>query len=162
MGFVVFTSPEIDPDNIYGDLQQTSKIFDDQGELLEYVDASVVRTNVTYDQIPENLINAFVAVEDKTFFEHNGFNYVRILGAIAESIFTDKDVSGTSTITQQLARNLYLTTERSMTRKIREAYYTIILEKISQKSRSSKPTSIRSRWDTAPTASGGGGRLFRL
>ena len=40
-----------DPDNIYGDLQQTSKIFDDQGELLEYVDASVVRTNVTYDQI---------------------------------------------------------------------------------------------------------------
>ncbi len=129
VGFVVFTSPEIDPDNIYGDLQQTSKIFDDQGELLEYVDASVVRTNVTYDQIPENLINAFVAVEDKTFFEHNGFNYVRILGAIAESIFTDKDVSGTSTITQQLARNLYLTTERSMTRKIREAYYTIILEK---------------------------------
>uniref|UniRef100_UPI003297BB66 hypothetical protein n=1 Tax=Salmonella enterica TaxID=28901 RepID=UPI003297BB66 len=41
VGFVVFTSPEIDPDNIYGDLQQTSKIFDDQGELLEYVDASV-------------------------------------------------------------------------------------------------------------------------
>ena len=39
-----------------GDLQQTSKIFDDQGELLEYVDASVVRTNVTYDQIPKNLI----------------------------------------------------------------------------------------------------------
>ncbi len=129
VGFVIFTSPEIDPDNIYADLQQTSKIFDDQGELLEYVDASIVRTNVTYDQIPEDLINAFVAIEDKTFFEHHGFNYIRILGAIAESLFTDKEVSGTSTITQQLARNLYLTTERSMTRKIREAYYTVILEK---------------------------------
>ena len=46
VGFVIFTSPEIDPDNIYADLQQTSKIFDDQGELLEYVDASIVRTNV--------------------------------------------------------------------------------------------------------------------
>ncbi len=70
-------------DNIYGDLQQTSKIFDDQGELLEYVDASVVRINVTYDQIPKNLINAFVAVEDKRSSNTTDSITFRILGAIA-------------------------------------------------------------------------------
>lgn len=129
VAFVIITTPEIDPDNLYSQLDQTSVLYDDSGEVLEYVNSSSARTNVTYDQLPEDLINAFVAIEDKTFFEHHGFNFVRIAGAIAESLFSDQEVSGTSTITQQLARNLYLTKERSMTRKIREAYYTIILEK---------------------------------
>lgn len=129
VGFVIFTTPEIDPDNIYDELNQTSVIHDDTGEILEYVASTEVRTNVTYDQLPQHLIDAFVAIEDKTFFEHSGFNFIRIIGAIKESIFSNKDVSGTSTITQQLARNLYLTNDRTMTRKIREAYYTVILEK---------------------------------
>lgn len=129
VAFVIITTPEIDPDNLYSQLDQTSVLYDDSGSVLEYVNSSSARTNVTYDQLPQDLINAFIAIEDKTFFEHHGFNFVRIAGAIAESLFSDQEVSGTSTITQQLARNLYLTKDRTMTRKIREAYYTIILEK---------------------------------
>lgn len=128
-GYVILTTPDIDTSNIYANISQSSIIYDDQGEVLEAVASSENRTNISYSEMPENLINAFVAIEDKTFFTHRGFNFIRILGAIKESIFSDKNIGGTSTITQQLARNIYLTQERSMTRKIREAYYTLILEK---------------------------------
>lgn len=129
VGYVVLTTPEIDTSNIYENISQSSIIYDDQGEVLESVATSQNRTNVEYSEMPANLINAFVSVEDKTFFKHKGFNVIRIFGAIKDSVLSHKDIGGTSTITQQLARNIYLTQERSMTRKIREAYYTVILEK---------------------------------
>lgn len=129
VGYIFLTTPEIDTSNIYENISQSSIIYDDQGEVLESVATSENRTNIEYKDIPANLVNAFVAVEDKTFFTHKGFNVIRIFGAIKDSIVFHKDIGGTSTITQQLARNIYLTQERSMTRKIREAYYTVILEK---------------------------------
>ena len=129
VGYVILTTPEIDTSNIYENISQSSIIYDDQGEVLESVATSKNRTNVEYSEMPKNLINAFVAVEDKTFFTHKGFNVIRIFGAVKDSVLRHKDIGGTSTITQQLARNIYLTPERSMARKIREAYYTIILEK---------------------------------
>ena len=67
-------------------------------------------------------------IEDKTFWKHHGFNFIRILGAIKDSIFSSEQISGTSTLTQQLARNIYLDNERTYARKIKEAYYTICLE----------------------------------
>lgn len=127
--YAVMTADEIDPSAIYEQLDTTSILFDDEGNELEPVSTAESRTIITYDQIPDHLKNAFIAIEDKTFFTHKGFNVIRIFGAIKESLFGGGEVSGTSTITQQLARNLYLTKERTMTRKIQEAYYTIILEK---------------------------------
>lgn len=82
---------------------------------------------------------------------------------LRKASLSDKDVSGTSTITQQLARNLYLTTERSMTRKIREAYYTIILEKNLTKEQIIEAyLNTISLGYSAYGVPGGGGRLFRL
>ncbi len=128
---IVISSPKIEPNNIYGMLSESSVLYDDQGIPIESIfEEEGKRTNVEYSAMPENLINAFVALEDKTFWTHNGFNFVRIFGAIKDS-FTTGQISGTSTITQQLARNVYLAetkSERSLTRKIREAYYTIQLE----------------------------------
>jgi len=128
---VIFTSPSIDPDNIYNLLSESSVLYNDEGQPIESVfEADGKRTNVEYSVIPENLTNAFVALEDKTFWTHNGFNFVRIFGAIRDS-FTSGQISGTSTITQQLARNVYLAdtkSERTVTRKIREAYYSVQLE----------------------------------
>ncbi|MBP3384378.1 MAG: transglycosylase domain-containing protein, partial [Firmicutes bacterium] len=83
-------------------------------------------------EIPEDMVNAIVAIEDKTFWKHNGFNFIRMAGAIKDSIFGGGQISGTSTLTQQLARNIYLTetkSERSLNRKILEAYYAILIEK---------------------------------
>lgn len=128
-------APKINPDNIYDLLTENSVIYDVNGEIVDNVYAGdALRTNIEYNQLPENLIDAFASIEDKTFFKHNGFNIVRIFGAVWESITTGEKISGTSTITQQLARNLYLTETKSkrswagMVRKIREAYYTVVLE----------------------------------
>lgn len=129
---IVKNTPPIDTNNIYKLLSENSFLYDENGELVEQIQNSGLRTNVQYKNIPQNLVNAFIAIEDKTFWTHHGFNFVRIFGAIWESITTREGIHGTSTITQQLARNLYLAdikSERSLTRKIREAYYTVMLEK---------------------------------
>lgn len=129
---VVLKAPKIDPNNIYSLLSESSILFDSEGNIIDsVVSGEGSRTNVEFGALPENLVHAFVAVEDKTFWEHNGFNYVRMLGAISESVFSGGNISGTSTITQQLARNLYLSetkSDYSITRKIAEAYYTMQLE----------------------------------
>ncbi len=74
------------------------------------------------------IIDATVAVEDKDFFEHNGFDYSRIAGAVVADIKAGSKVQGASTITQQYARNLYLTHEKTWTRKLNEALYAYRLE----------------------------------
>lgn len=130
---VILRSPKIDPNNIYSLLSESSLLYDSEGNIIDSVvvgDGS--RTNVDFEALPEDLVNAFVAIEDKTFWEHGGFNYIRIFGAIFESVTSGDNISGTSTITQQLARNLYLSetkSDYSITRKISEAYYTTQLEK---------------------------------
>ena len=132
VGVVIAQAPKIDTDKIYDILTESTIIYDDNGNEIDTVYTEANRSNVKYDDIPKNLINAFVALEDKTFWDHHGFNFIRIFGAIKEAVFSGGDVSGTSTITQQLARNLFLREtmfDHSIKRKIIEAYYTIILEK---------------------------------
>ena len=74
------------------------------------------------------LIDATVAVEDKDFFQHGGFDYSRIAGAVLADIKAGSKVQGASTLTQQYARNLYLTHEKTWTRKINEMLYAYRLE----------------------------------
>ena len=68
----------IDPDQIAAKLVENSVIVDGEGRVLEQIYSDGLRTVVRYDDMSEDLINAFVAVEDKTFFEHNGFNIIRL------------------------------------------------------------------------------------
>lgn len=128
---VIKDVPPIDPSKIDDLLGENSIILDSEGRVLEQIQNDGLRTIVRYNEMSPNLINAFIAVEDKTFREHNGFNFVRMVGAVWESVSGKGRISGTSTITQQLARNLYLEetrSERSIDRKIKEAYYAIQLE----------------------------------
>ncbi len=131
---IISKAPEIDPDNIYSLLSENSVLYDDEGNVIDSVFQSGqgLRTNVALADMPDDLINAVVAIEDKTFWDHNGFNVIRIFGAIKDAVFNGGRISGTSTLTQQLARNLYLAdskSERTLSRKITEAYYTVLLEK---------------------------------
>ena len=131
VAFIINNAEEIDPNGIYTMLAENSVIYDGNGDLLEKVVADEMRTNLDYAEMPTDLVNAFVAIEDKTFWKHKGFNFVRIAGALWESFRNGDNISGTSTITQQLARNVFLPeskSERTMVRKITEAYYTVILE----------------------------------
>ncbi len=78
------------------------------------------RTLTPIDKIPPMLKDAFLAIEDRQFYEHKGINYMAILRAIATNLVTGKTI-GASTITQQLAKQLFLSPEKTYTRKIREA-----------------------------------------
>jgi len=116
----------IHPEQIYNTLEVSTHIYDDKGKLTNDIYLSENRDIVKYEELPENLKNAFIAIEDKTFWTHKGFNIKRIFGAIWNSVSGGGEISGTSTITQQLARNVFLPEEksiRSIKRKIIEMYY---------------------------------------
>lgn len=83
---------------------------------------------VKLDDISPYLIDATIAVEDKNFFDHHGFDYKRIAGAAIADLKAMAKVQGASTITQQYARNLYLGFDKTWMRKLKEAFYTIRLE----------------------------------
>ena len=132
VGIIIAKTPSIDTDNIADILTESTIIYDDKGNEVDTVFAENNRTNVKYEDLPENMVNALVALEDKTFWKHNGFNFIRIGGAIFQAVTTGGDIGGTSTLTQQLARNLFLQEtqfDRSYVRKIQEAYYSVILER---------------------------------
>ena len=118
--------PDMDLTNI--ELDESPTIYDANGGILSQDLTEQFRRSVPYEEISPEMIDAIVAIEDKTFWEHEGFNYVRLLGAIRESLTSDEGPGGTSTITQQLARNVFLTTDRSIIRKIQEAYIATKLE----------------------------------
>ncbi|HEY9615809.1 MAG TPA: biosynthetic peptidoglycan transglycosylase, partial [Microcoleaceae cyanobacterium] len=79
------------------------------------------RETLTYDQIPPLVIHAFIAAEDRRFYQHHGIDYQSILRAVATNIVARDVVEGGSTITQQLARIVYLNQDRNLDRKLREA-----------------------------------------
>ncbi|MBR6444567.1 MAG: transglycosylase domain-containing protein, partial [Firmicutes bacterium] len=129
---IIAQAPKINPDNIYAHVAQQSTLYDKNGKIIESVFVSGGnRKNVEYKQLPEDLVNAIVSIEDKKFWTHNGFNFWRMMGAIKEGVFGGGKVTGTSTITQQLARNVYLAeskSARTIKRKVTEAYYTVRIE----------------------------------
>jgi penicillin-binding protein 1A len=87
------------------------------------------RAIVSLDQVPRNLSNAFIAIEDRKFYRHWGLNVFAIARAVFEDVMARRIVRGASTITQQLARNLFLTQEQTLTRKIKEAILAIRIER---------------------------------
>ena len=134
--YTIAHAPKIHPEKIYDTLEVSTHIYDDQGDLISDIYYDENREIAKYDQLPDNLKNAFIAVEDKTFWEHKGFNFRRIFGAIWNSLTGGGEISGTSTITQQLARNIFLPEEksiRSIKRKIIEMYYAREIEEVLSK-----------------------------
>ncbi|MCK8058531.1 MULTISPECIES: transglycosylase domain-containing protein [unclassified Fusibacter] len=131
---IIAETPPITNYDIYELLEENSVIYDINGVQFEKVSDGGVRTIIPYEDIDKDIIDAFVAVEDKTFFEHDGFNFVRLVGAVIEALKNDTSPSGTSTITQQYARNMYLADTRfdkgqeGFIRKIKEAHYATDLE----------------------------------
>lgn len=86
------------------------------------------RRIIRYEDLPKVLIDAVISVEDKRFFNHSGFDPIRIAKAIMVDVSTGKKNEGASTITMQLARGFFLSMEKTWTRKLNELVYTLILE----------------------------------
>ncbi|GAB2698121.1 transglycosylase domain-containing protein [Paenibacillus thermoaerophilus] len=107
---------------------QTSQILDAEGKLIRSFYTGENRTIVPLTSISKWLIQATLAVEDRRFYEHNGFDFRGLARAVTVNVKTLSKAQGASTLTQQLARNLYLNHDRTWTRKIKEAFYTLQLE----------------------------------
>src|SRR5579863_339043 len=86
------------------------------------------RRLITYDEIPQNLVHAVLAIEDRRFFEHSGVNYFRLAEAVVRDVTTGQKQQGGSTLTMQLARGFFLTPEKRIKRKIIEIVITFQLE----------------------------------
>ena len=125
---VMKTAPEIDADAIKYEMSQNSTVVDEDGNEVDAIATSQYREIVSYDDIPDNLKNAFVAVEDERFIDHNGIDIISILGSMVENFKAGAIVRGGSTITQQLARNTYLTNDQTYERKIKEIYLALEIE----------------------------------
>lgn len=92
--------------------------------------------NYTYfDELPKTYVDAVVAVEDRRFFLHNGIDVISITRAVIKDISSRKLVEGGSTITQQLAKNIYFTQEKKLERKIAECFMAFEIEKACDKNK---------------------------
>ncbi len=107
---------------------QTSRIYDKNGEKIANIFGKQHRYYVPFEDIPPRAIEALVAIEDTTFFEHSGVNFDAIFRAAIKDIKARKMVEGASTITQQLVKNKLLTREKKLSRKIKEFIYAFKLE----------------------------------
>ena len=83
---------------------------------------------VPLEEIPDYLIKATLATEDRRFFEHFGVDFIGTARALVENARANEVVQGGSTITQQLAKNLFLSSERSLQRKVKEVFLAFLLE----------------------------------
>lgn len=118
-------------------LSQPSRVYDSNNEFMDDVVGKEQRIVIPITEMPENLKNAFVSIEDERFYTHSGIDIKRILGAVYTDvikIITNKPgLHGASTITQQLLKNTILTNEVSIERKVKEMYLALELEKVLSK-----------------------------
>lgn len=105
----------------------SSQFFDAKGNLITTVDSEEDRIPVTIDKVPKNLQHAFLAAEDIRFYEHGGIDF-RGIGRAIYTYIRWGEVQGGSTITQQLAKNYFLTQEQTLSRKLHEAFIALQIE----------------------------------
>lgn len=109
-------------------MSQSTKIYDRTGQVLLYeINSGEKRTVVSFDQIPQSLKDATISIEDENFYNEPAFDWKGILRAVFVNITRGGIVQGGSTITQQLARNAFLTIDQNFTRKIKELILAIKL-----------------------------------
>ncbi|MCL5410873.1 MAG: penicillin-binding protein [Patescibacteria group bacterium] len=114
---------------------ESTKIYDRTGQVLLYETGDQKRTIVQSDQLPQNLKDATVAVEDADFYKHHGFNTKSLIRAVWYKVTHKTNrLTGASTITQQYVKNALLSSDRSYTRKIKELILSIELEFMYKKS----------------------------
>lgn len=110
-----------------------TQIYDRKNRLIANVFDTEFRFYAKFDEIPPRMIEALLAIEDTLFFEHGGINYDGIIRAMLKNIRTGRLGEGGSTLTQQVVKNIILTRERTISRKIKEALLTVQVEEIISK-----------------------------
>ncbi|QFR50212.1 PBP1A family penicillin-binding protein [Sulfurimonas lithotrophica] len=109
--------------------KQTTIIYDKDGNKIANLFDKKHRYYAPFEEIPPHVVEALVAIEDTSFFEHPGINIDAIFRAAIKVLKAGRAVEGASTITQQLVKNVLLTREKKLSRKIKEAIYSLKLER---------------------------------
>ena len=109
--------------------EQITKVLDRDGKVIGEIGA-IHRTVVPYAKIPKVMIHALLAAEDAEYFEHEGVDYKGMVRAFVENVLRRKFAQGASTITQQVVKQMLLTPEKSMRRKVQEI---ILARRLSQR-----------------------------
>ena len=132
MGISILTgfSSQFAPDNMEEKLtpDAASQFYDCHSSIIYTTLSEERRLPITFENIPKHVRDAFVAIEDNRFYEHGGIDYRGTARALLSTL-SGQEVQGGSTITQQLAKNAFLTQERSIKRKIKEAFIAKELER---------------------------------
>ena len=129
---VIKSAPDLDVNAIL-EPSETTTLYDDKGNFITNYVTTSQRYVIDSSEIPKNIKNAYVSIEDERFYEHKGIDVKRILGALVNNVKTKlqgkSTFHGGSTLTQQLIKNTLLTDESTITRKIKEAYLALGLER---------------------------------
>lgn len=129
---IIKTTPPLDVDAVLS-LNQPSTLFDSDGNFIDNLHTDEERYVIKSNEIPKNLKNAFVSIEDERFYKHKGIDIQRIAGAalldVKKILTGKKGFHGASTLTQQLLKNTILTNDVSIERKVKEIYLALNLEK---------------------------------
>lgn len=125
---VMEDTPPVDFSGISESLGESSTIIDDKGNVIEELKSLDYREVKPISEIPDHVVKAFVAVEDERFYDHQGVDIIGIGRSLLDNILAGGIVRGGSTITQQLARDLYLNDEKTLERKIKEAYIALKMD----------------------------------
>lgn len=107
---VASKSPELNPEDFTA--AQSSKIYDSEGNIIANIGLQI-RENIEFEDLPQSVVDAFVAIEDSRFFEHNGFDIPRFTKAIFENLKTFSFSQGGSTFTMQLVKGTYFESEEA-------------------------------------------------
>jgi len=129
-----YIAPQLPPIERLKDvqLQEPLRVFSDDGKLIaEFGEQH--RTPVAYDELPPAVINAILATEDDRFFEHPGVDYQGLIRAVVELVRTGQKRQGGSTITMQVARNFFLSSEKTYLRKLTEIFLALKIERYMSK-----------------------------
>lgn len=105
----------------------STKLFDRKGKLIYEIYSEKRRSPIKLTELPKSVIEATIAIEDKDFYKHYGFSYTGIVRSIY-NIIINRKLQGGSTLTQQLVKNVLLSPERTVRRKIREFFLTMVVE----------------------------------
>ena len=105
---------------------EVTQVFDSRGRLVANLFDDEYRFYATYDEIPGRVIESLLAVEDTMFFEHDGVNLDAIMRAVFKNLVNMRYMEGGSTLTQQLVKNMLLTSDRTLDRKLKEFFYKLL------------------------------------
>src|SRR5699024_580084 len=124
---MIHDAPKLNVDNLQ--FQESTRIYDEDGEQIDTLFHEENRINVSIDDVPEKVQNAILSIEDKRFYDHKGIDIRRLAGAAVSNFKNGWGAEGGSTLTQQVIKRTVLTPEKTLKRKVQEAWLALKLER---------------------------------